>query len=311
MKFAMITFAAAVSALIAAAAIDLGSVVQSDIDLVSSAFAIVGDSLGEKVESLSLVQPTSLRRGEADIDQSAGPLGYSKCFVDASDDDGEHENQYVKTEQKLVFVHIPKNAGTTMVAFIKNHQKMPIRICGHWDGANCVGKDRAIVVLRNPYHRFESAVHHAITEYSDETFIRPLVDAGFTTANDWASHLDMANLEMLNSDGKHTIDGRVLTYGWTYSPQYEWFHGLVDPIVLRYEHLEHDWEQMCKTMGLPIVPLSKRLTYGHLKTKSYGRVEAKSYDKPCFSTRTCEYVERVYADDLKLIPSQCPRDVPP
>jgi hypothetical protein len=59
MKFAMITFAAAVSALIAAAAIDLGSVVQSDIDLVSSAFAIVGDSLGEKVESLSLVQPTS------------------------------------------------------------------------------------------------------------------------------------------------------------------------------------------------------------------------------------------------------------
>ena len=120
MKFAMITFAAAVSALIAAAAIDLGSVVQSDIDLVSSAFAIVGDSLGEKVESLSLVQPTSLRR-EADIDQSAGPSGYSKCFVDASDDDGEHDtimmtNQYVKTEQKLVFVHIPKNAGTTVIS---------------------------------------------------------------------------------------------------------------------------------------------------------------------------------------------------
>jgi hypothetical protein len=219
-------------------------------------------------------------------------------------------NQYVKTEQKLVFVHIPKNAGTTMVTFIKK-KKMPIRICEHRGGAKCVGKDRAIVVLRNPYHRFESAVHHAITEYSDETFIRPLVDAGFTTANDWASHLDMANLEMLNSDGKHTIDGRVLTYGWTYSPQYEWFHDLVDPIVLRYEHLEHDWEQLCKTMGLPIVPLSKRLTYGHLKAKSYGRVEAKSYDKPCFSTRTCEYVERVYADDLKLIPSQCPRDVPP
>ena len=113
MKFAMITFAAAVSALIAAAAIDLESVIQSDIDWVSSAFAIVGDSLGENVESL--VQPTSSLRREADIDQSAGPLGYSKCFVDASDDDGENENQYVKTEQKLVFVHIPKNAGTSVV----------------------------------------------------------------------------------------------------------------------------------------------------------------------------------------------------
>jgi len=201
----------------------------------------------------------------------------------------------------LCFVHIPKNAGTSITRIIKNNN-LPIRICEHPGGAKCVDKDRAVVVVRDPFEHFASAVNHAIKEYGHELQIKRIIDNGLTTPNDWAEALsnppgnDLRNMvEGEINNRQHLIDGVKFKLKWTYSPQSLWLNGLENPIYLRFSNLQNDWSEMLDAYNLENIPLTVKLTQGDA-----GIVVAnkKPVKEVYFSEKACKVLREMYKDDI-------------
>jgi hypothetical protein len=77
----------------------------------------------------------------------------------------------------LGFIHIPKNAGTSIARLIKGN-KLPISISNHWYPRRLAQDE--IVVLRCPLDRFQSAF-----QYGKKYWENP-VNRHFSSANELA-----------------------------------------------------------------------------------------------------------------------------
>ena len=213
---------------------------------------------------------------------------------------------------KLVFVHIPKNGGSAISKVIMDRKDLPIRICGHWGGAECVGDGQAVVVLRNPNIRFASAVNYAIKDFGHRPQIKAIVDAGMRTPEAWANALAgapksasrvLVEAEVENQNKKHTLDDKILDWKFTYSPQHLWLAGLKrSPIVLRFEHLHGDWADFLKAQKLPDANLTARVTGGFQGKNKWATAEAAPMSKtPNFSHAARGLLRDVYGADFQLL----------
>lgn len=199
----------------------------------------------------------------------------------------------------LAFVHIPKNAGTSLVRAIADHQ-LPIQVSDHSYPVRLAQQE--IVVLRCPMGRFVSAFH-----YGRKCWPNP-VNAQFANADELArsaadpehpKHL-IAWIELGNRPGDfllrnskptpcHTVAGRYIALNWVYEPQSSWL--INQPMhVLRHRHLSHDFAELLESAALGPVAALPRLNQGDA-------------DGEALSAPARAFLERIYVDDFTYLRS--------
>jgi hypothetical protein len=151
------------------------------------------------------------------------------------------------------FVHIPKNAGTSIGelcgegSFITYH--------GHGKDPDTLEGEQ-LVVLRDPKDRFCSAVRFSLAymreEYSDKFKIfetHNLMDPSSwaeVLANREHVHHDLVNSEVCNI--QHKVGNTLLSDKWTYAPQHIWFDRCRSPRVALFHELADDMRYLFVSM---------------------------------------------------------------
>jgi len=147
------------------------------------------------------------------------------------------------------FIHIPKNAGTSIQKLCK---ELNITYHNHSYDVKKLENEKTFLIIRNPIDRFASAVAYSIKEgiKHKEPNILELVEHKCTNASDWAEiifgnktyHKMYKNimLEVLNK--KHKIGKYKPKYKWTYTQQCIWLHNPTQ--ILLFENLNEEFSNM-------------------------------------------------------------------
>lgn len=214
-------------------------------------------------------------------------------------------NHAFPRETKFAFVHIPKNAGSSVKRTIIS-SKLPIKVCGHDATTTCVGNRQVIVVVRDPVTRFMSAVKYAQAVFADRPSVASVRAIGLKTANDWAEALcgergedakSRVGAQVLNVGMKtaHRVGGRMTKYKWTYVQQAAWIALHPSPVLLRFDRLNDDWLTFLRANGLGDHPIGHRVTYMAKANRTPTKGDASDFS-PC----AMSYLSRVYRRDFAL-----------
>lgn len=200
----------------------------------------------------------------------------------------------------LSFIHIPKNAGTSIKTAIADN-RLPILVADHPYPRKLSSEE--IVVLRCPVSRFVSAFN-----YGRRYWPSP-INAQFADANELASiatdpehpkhalaWVELGNRpeHFLLRNGKkvssQTVASRVTTFPWIYEPQSTWL--INNPVhILRYSHLFEDFATLLGTMGLS----------GGFELPRTNQSDGGDYR---LSAESLAFLERIYAADFAYIRSR-------
>jgi hypothetical protein len=158
------------------------------------------------------------------------------------------------------FVHIPKNAGTSIKELCS--PTLPdsfIRYNGHsTDPCSLLGEQ--LVVLREPKDRFCSAVRYSIAfmrynPQGDLDKFHEFQTKGIVDPNSWAEiladvnheHYKLVNSEVLNV--QHNVGDLLLDDKWTYAPQHIWLNRCRSPRIALFHDLADDMRYLFSTMN--------------------------------------------------------------
>jgi hypothetical protein len=128
--------------------------------------------------------------------------------------------------EKISFIHIPKNAGTSIQSLCNKYKSL-FDYYDHSVDVNDTSIKNQLVVLQNPASRFKSAVRYTfIPKFKNEPQIKYLYHNNITTPNKWVDILKNkehfhheALINEINNNKNHSVGGRILKLKWTYSPQ--------------------------------------------------------------------------------------------
>ena len=199
--------------------------------------------------------------------------------------------------RRLGFIHIPKNAGTSVIKAIVDNG-LPIDVSGH----EYPGKvaDEEIAVVRCPRSRFISAFHYGRKYWPsrvNENFAsaderaRSAADPGHPKhANAW---IELGNRpeDLLMRDGKpspqQAVGSKATEFAWVCEPQSTWrVNG--PRHVLRFAHLADDFRALLRVEGLDdsaVLP----------------RVNGSDSCEERLSLEAQAFLERIYAADFQVI----------
>ena len=160
------------------------------------------------------------------------------------------------SHEKVNFIHIPKNAGTSMEK-VCTHSRGTIGFYGHVADVTTIPNQ--LIVIRNPIERFISAVKYEYPiPYSME---RVFYDYEKDTPDNWVKawenkdgkyegeHGRLLNI-MENRSEEHKIGERVLPWKYHYTPQSEWICGSNVKYVVLFDYFEHEMKQILHTLGV-------------------------------------------------------------
>jgi hypothetical protein len=200
----------------------------------------------------------------------------------------------------LGFIHIPKNAGTSVIQAIADN-RLPIHVSSHVYPSKIA--DQEIVVLRCPFGRFVSAFRYGRKYWPSQ------VNEQFSSADELASSaadpdhpkhalawIELGNRpeDLLMRDGEptpqQTVGSKPTAFAWVYEPQSTW---LVNQPrhILRYSHLAEDFTTLLDMASLGDSVVLPRMN------QSEGRDERLSAEARAF-------LERIYAADIDFIRSR-------
>jgi len=161
-------------------------------------------------------------------------------------------------KHNVLFVHIPKNAGTSIIDSLDMHstkvKHYPLSVLQSYMDKETFDKSIKIAVIRNPYERMVSYYRYRQNKSQD-----PL---------NYPFHLWLRN-------GK--IQYNMLSYDCL--PQIKWCtkEDSVDlpkdiDYILNYEKLDEQWKELCEIEKLNVKPLQKLNTSGQYDYVKYYKI---------------------------------------
>lgn len=196
----------------------------------------------------------------------------------------------VTPRQDIIFVHIPKNAGTS----IRKTLSPFMRVSLHNTPFSEIKKKniKQLIVLRDPVERFYSSVNFTLRTESDAV---PLKEENYDDPNDWVeaihnpshSHYEavMKNLRPRLHPAFDNIDNKHIDIRWHFAPQYLWIR---DPAyVLMFDKLE---EEMCFFFNNVLHKKCRKLLH---QNKSDTELKKLSF-------KNLKLVEKFYAKDIRM-----------
>ena len=160
---------------------------------------------------------------------------------------------------KLVFIHVPKNAGTSLTDFLSQANGQEPDAPGHhpWHWyrdhyPNEWASYLKVAVVRNPYDRFFSCYHYARMRKSH--WHSP------DGSTPWPQHVDYDTLSTATADEAcRLLQAGLLRHPtWASQTAYCFHQGKpVTDLLLRFERLSQDFLQLCERLGLPALELPR------------------------------------------------------
>jgi hypothetical protein len=152
-------------------------------------------------------------------------------------------------KNKIIFVHIPKNGGTSITKVLSKYIK-----CTHHNVNFDKIKDyNNLIVIRDPISRFISSVNYTINHYREENINNILLDNNYTSPNQWACAFFDTNHEYHKSVIKSIKPHRLRTYDrinnqkldikWQFAHQNLWHHN--PSFVLLFDNLNIEFSYFC------------------------------------------------------------------
>ena len=171
---------------------------------------------------------------------------------------------YNNNNDQFVFIHVPKNAGTSMRGILTDkNSDIPIKYVGHNYPKRYKNE---IAVIRDPIDRLISAFYYSKQKWPNE------FNKQFDTPNEfveaWADPnnekheiaksiisnkkekflIRNTNATIQLNEVNHSVLGKKTPYIWTYMPQSTWFVNNPQYIIW-YDHLEEDFNDVLKSIG--------------------------------------------------------------
>lgn len=150
--------------------------------------------------------------------------------------------KFMLNDLKINFIHIPKNAGTSIKELCKKSKQLVYN--GHNTDVFNKNLKNQLVIVQDPIERFKSAVYYALQKWSFEPQISYLIKNKINTPEKWVEvwsdetnpHHSHLLQEILNKS--HKIGEKTLKYKWTYSPQVNYINEPKYIILLENINLE-------------------------------------------------------------------------
>jgi hypothetical protein len=177
------------------------------------------------------------------------------------------------------FIHIPKNAGTSLGKLIKDGVIEGLNYCNHWVDVDTTNKPN-LVILRDPIDRFTSAFFHS--KNYPKSLLGGMSD--INNPNDLAERLEDGEIHLIEHD-KHYVGTRIRGLSLVFTPQHYWIN---EPeYVLNYHNLKEDFENFLKKIGhidltLPDINKSKK----------------KDFE---YSEKALNFINNFYGEDFYLM----------
>ena len=197
------------------------------------------------------------------------------------------KNEPFQNLTKLMFIHIPKTAGTSIEAYGKKnninwgrHIKYPTpkkKInCPYWhippkyfkDSSNPYKEKKLFAVIRNPYDRI-------ISEYK---YRNELFNKNKKTVDKKSLNKFIHKTENIIKKNKFCFDGHLI-------PQYEFIDDNTE--VLRIENLDKEFPELMKKYNYPVEKLGNSF-------KTSLRVTKEDLDK-----KSIDIINRIYQKDFE------------
>lgn len=201
----------------------------------------------------------------------------------------------LKQQYAFGFIHIPKNAGTSIknsVVFANKNMKY---YAHRTDIDELPNNKTYFIIIRDPLYRFCSAVDYHIKHqlsHKKNSFVSQLlaIDKNFIHPNDWAEALGDPNHRFHNlliktiSNPNHKFGKKFPGYNYIFLAQSTWIRQ--DFKVLIFENLIEEIELFLKIHNLICEPIP------HLNNNN------KKYDISKFSNTALQYLKQQYSSDI-------------
>jgi len=186
--------------------------------------------------------------------------------------------------KKINFIHIAKNGGSSIKEYCNNNNKLLYN--GH--DAKISNLDNQMIIIRDPYSRFCSAVKYAIDNYSNSEKIKKIIDANLIEPEQWLNAWENENHEyhhlIINeiTNEEHTIDSKKISLKWTYSPQYYWINEKKLKYIIPFDNMNKHFLELFGDK-IPVKNASSNIKEYNLSNKSK------------------EFLKKIYKKDFEFI----------
>lgn len=197
-----------------------------------------------------------------------------------------------RIEDRITFIHVPKNAGTSIVYFFKENYKTQSLPTTHatWSQLPKEWQDNTFCVVRNPYDRVVSLYKFQIKVLESKqrlypNFINPQLEE---LSKGFKNYIMNCKETVFKKHPTHNyVDAK-----WTKRQQIKYLSGNFEKInILRYENLEKDFTQLL---------MENRIKQNRPLQKLNVSRSNNDY-KQFYDTETRKEVEKFYQEDIDIL----------